>query len=735
MPVTKAEKEKREIIKEYRRLLKSYDPGTEEKKNRIRRAFEIAAEAHKEIRRKSGEPYIMHPLAVAQIVVDEIGLGTTSIICALLHDVVEDTEVTLEEIDKEFGPRVTQIIDGLTKISEVFDVNSTAKAENIRKILLTLGKDIRVVLIKLADRLHNMRTMDAMPRHKQLKITSETQYLYIPLAHRLGLYNIKSELEDLCMKYAEPSSYKRIAKKLNETKRGRTRFINEFVKPITKRLDAKGIKYEIIGRPKTIHSIWNKIRIKNVPFEEVYDKFAVRIIIDPENPEQEKADCWRVYSIVTDTYRPNPDRLRDWISTPKGNGYESLHTTVMGPKGRWVEVQIRTRRMNEIAEKGYAAHWKYKDSSEADSIVDKWLESVREVLDNHNSNTYDFLDDVKLDLFAEEIYIFTPKGDIKILPTHATVLDFAYDIHTDIGNRCIGAKVNHKILPPSHILNNGDQVEILTSNKQVPQEAWLGFAVTAKAKSKIKESLRKVRNYNIQMGKAIIEDVLREEKLTVNNNNLEQLAEYFKVSSQNELFLKAATGGLNLKKIKKVKRENDKIQPQKKRLASITPKSIEKEIKETLTRNTNLIIFGENSENIDYQMAPCCKPLPGDDVFGFINVNDKVEIHKSGCIKTNKILSKYDYKIVKTKWTKEKKIAFLTGLILTGLDDVGVMSKITHVISGKLKMNMQSITIDGLDGMFEGKIMVYVNDTDHLEKLINHLKNIDGILSVHRLEE
>jgi guanosine-3',5'-bis(diphosphate) 3'-pyrophosphohydrolase len=510
------EAEKQEILKRYRALLRACKPTLQKgDKKEIRKAFDMALESHKDMRRKSGEPYIYHPIAVAQIAAEEIGLGTTSIVCALLHDVVEDTEITLEDIEREFGKKTAKIIDGLTKISGVFDYNSSLQAENFRKMLLTLADDVRVILIKLADRLHNMRTMDFMPRHKQLKIASETIYLYAPLAHRLGLYAIKSELEDLSMKYLEPDTYKFIATKLNEKKAERTLFVKQFVDPIAEILAEQGFVANIYGRPKSIHSIWNKMKKKNIPFEEVYDLFAIRIILDSA-PENEKAECWKAYSIVTDLYRPNPDRLRDWVSSPKGNGYESLHTTVMGPKGQWVEVQIRTMRMNEIAEKGFAAHWKYKESSN-DNGLDQWIMKVREMLNNPEANALDFLDDFKMNLFSDEIFIFTPKGALIQLPLGATALDFAFEIHTDVGAKCIGAKVNHKLVPLSYKLQNGDQVEIITSGKQAPKEDWLNIVVTAKAKSKIKSSLKEEKRKIAEEGKETLERKLKSLKILHRN--------------------------------------------------------------------------------------------------------------------------------------------------------------------------------------------------------------------------
>ncbi|RYE52170.1 MAG: bifunctional (p)ppGpp synthetase/guanosine-3',5'-bis(diphosphate) 3'-pyrophosphohydrolase, partial [Sphingobacteriales bacterium] len=543
------EAEKLEILKRYRALLRACKPTMQRgDKKEIRKAFDMALESHKNMRRKSGEPYIYHPIAVAQIAAEEIGLGTTSIVCALLHDVVEDTDITLEDIEREFGKKTAKIIDGLTKISGVFDYNSSLQAENFRKMLLTLADDVRVILIKLADRLHNMRTMDFMPRQKQLKIASETIYLYAPLAHRLGLYAIKSELEDLSMKYLEPDTYKYIATQLNEKKAERSLFIKRFVDPINEILAEQGLTANIYGRPKSIHSIWNKMKSKNIPFEEVYDLFAVRIILD-SLPDHEKADCWKAYSIVTDLYRPNPDRLRDWVSSPKGNGYESLHTTVMGPKGQWVEVQIRTLRMNEIAEKGFAAHWKYKESSN-DNGLDQWIMKVREMLNNPEANALDFLDDFKMNLFSDEIFIFTPKGALLQLPLGATALDFAFEIHTDVGAKCIGAKVNHKLVPLSYKLQNGDQVEIITSSKQTPKEDWLNTVVTAKAKSKIKSSLKEEKRKVAEMGKEALERKLKSLKITYNTDNLQKISYFFKLPSTQELFIAVAHGKVELKDLK-----------------------------------------------------------------------------------------------------------------------------------------------------------------------------------------
>ncbi|WP_316801342.1 bifunctional (p)ppGpp synthetase/guanosine-3',5'-bis(diphosphate) 3'-pyrophosphohydrolase [Pedobacter frigidisoli] len=725
------EAEKQEILKRYRALLRA-SKSTLQKgdKKEIRKAFDMALESHKDMRRKSGEPYIYHPIAVAQIAAEEIGLGTTSIVCALLHDVVEDTNITLEDIEREFGKKTAKIIDGLTKISGVFDTNSSLQAENFRKMLLTLADDVRVILIKLADRLHNMRTMDFMPRHKQLKIASETIYLYAPLAHRLGLYAIKSELEDLSMKYLDPDTYKFIAKKLNEKKAERALFIKKFVEPIDEIIHEQGLVADVYGRPKSIHSIWNKMKKKNIPFEEVYDLFAIRIILDSPY-ENEKADCWKAYSIVTDLYRPNPDRLRDWVSSPKGNGYESLHTTVMGPRGQWVEVQIRTQRMNEIAEKGFAAHWKYKESSN-DNGLDQWIQKVREMLNNPEANALDFLDDFKMNLFSDEIFIFTPKGALIQLPLGATALDFAFEIHTDVGATCIGAKVNHKLVPISYKLQNGDQVEIITSSKQTPKEDWLNTVVTAKAKSKIKSSLKEEKRKIADNGKEILERKMKSLKITYNTENIQKLSYFFKLPSTQELFVNVALGKIELKDIKEYLNTDKEHEPKgPERPENLSVDGIKNKIK---GGDSDILLIGEDMQRIDYTLAACCNPIPGDDVFGFITVSDGIKIHRTNCPNAAQLMANYGYRVVKAKWNKQKELTFLTGLRIVGIDDVGLINNITRVISTDFKVNMRSITVDTNEGIFEGSIMIFVNDTEHLENLINNLLKVRGVTGVTRFD-
>ncbi|MBK6397048.1 MAG: bifunctional (p)ppGpp synthetase/guanosine-3',5'-bis(diphosphate) 3'-pyrophosphohydrolase [Bacteroidetes bacterium] len=728
--INTAEAEKDMILKAYRALLRALKPslGKGDKKT-IRQAFDMSMEAHKDMRRKTGEPYILHPLAVAQICAEEIGLGPLAIVCALLHDTVEDTHMTLEDIKSNFGEKAASIVDGLTKIAGVFDKGTSLQAENFRKMLLTLSDDVRVILIKLADRLHNMRTLESMRRDKQLKIASETAYLYAPLAHRLGLYSIKTELEDLSMKFTEPEIYNNIYDKVQQTRKERNRFINEFSEPIKNELIKQDFKFDIKGRSKSIHSIWSKMKRQGVSFEEIYDLFAIRIIIDTDE-ENEKPMCWKAYSIITDFYHPNPDRLRDWISTPKANGYESLHTTVMGPNGKWVEVQIRSRRMDEIAEKGYAAHWKYKESS-AESAIDEWIEKIRELLESPETNALDFIDDFKLNLFSDEIFVFTPGGDMKTLPSGATALDFAFEIHTDLGSKCIGAKVNHKLVPLSHKLRSGDQAEILTSNKQTPKEDWLSYVVTAKAKSKIKTALKEEKKKFGEDGKEILMRKFRHLKIDFNNDNINELLAYYKIPSSLELYYRIAKGVIDISDLKEFVDEKGVIKaktPQR-----IEPKSLEQMV-QNIRGSSDMLVIGENLDKIDYKLSPCCSPIPGDDVFGFITINDGIKIHRINCPNAIQLMSNYAYRIVKAKWTNQHQIAFLAGVRMTGIDEVGVVNKISKVISSELKVNMRSISIESNDGIFEGTIMLFVHDTHHLDKLIQKLKEIHGILTVSRID-
>ncbi|MFZ2783318.1 MAG: RelA/SpoT family protein [Sediminibacterium sp.] len=727
------EQEKKEIIRHYRALLKSLRPKLKKgDKELIRQAFEMAATAHQTMRRKSGEPYIIHPLAVAMICVEEIGLGVRSTICALLHDTVEDTDISLEDVEMEFGIEIAKIVDGLTKISNVIDTNTSQQAENFKKILLTLTDDPRVILIKLADRLHNMRTLDHMKREKQLKIASETVWVYAPLAHRMGLYSIKTELEDLSMKYMEPDAYREIARKLSETKRERTRYINEFIRPLKEKLNAGNFDFEIYGRPKSIHSIWNKIKKKAVAFEEVYDLFAIRVILNSP-AEKEKEDCWKVYSMITDEYNPAPERLRDWLSNPKSNGYEALHTTVMGPQGKWVEVQIRTKRMNEIAEKGLAAHYKYKEEHNEEDRFDKWFGQIREVLSSPDTDGVDFLQDFKTSFLAEEIYVYTPKGEVKMLPTGSTALDFAFSIHSAIGTKCIGAKVHHKLVPIGHKLRSGDQIEIITSNKQKPSEDWLNLVVTAKAKNKIKDSLREEKRKVAEDGKYILQRKLESMGAAYSHHNIEELVHFYKLTSPLDLHYRIATKYIDLRELKEFQVLGDKIEIPKPKPVPVELQT-EAPSKHFDKKDSELIIFGESSDKIMYTLAKCCHPIPGDDVFGFVSTGKGLIIHRTNCPNATQLLANYGHRVVKTKWAKNKEISFLTGLKIVGLDDVGVINKITNVISGDLRINIAGLSIDSKEGLFQGTIKVFVHDKEELEELVSRLKSLNGIQTVDRFE-
>lgn len=725
------EQEKKLILREYRALLRALRARIKPGDRRvIRQAFETAADAHRTMRRKSGEPYILHPLAVARICVEEIGLGVRSTICALLHDTVEDTDVTLEDVQREFGGEIAKIVDGLTKISNIVDVNASQQAENFRKILLTLTDDPRVILIKLADRLHNMRTLDSMKLEKQLKISSETIYVYAPLAHRMGLYNIKTELEDLSMKYLEPQTYKEIAQKLSETKRERTKFINEFIRPLKDKLDKGGFDFDIYGRPKSIHSIWNKMKKKGVSFEEVYDLFAIRIIVNSPT-EKEKEDCWKVYSMITDEYTPSPERLRDWLSNPKSNGYEALHTTVMGPQGKWVEVQIRTKRMNEIAEKGLAAHYKYKEGGQDESRFDKWFGQIREVMSSEDMDSVDFLQDFKRSFLAEEIYIYTPKGDVKMLPIGASALDFAFAVHSEVGVKCIGAKVNHKLVPISHKLRSGDQVEIITSGKQKPSEDWLNFVVTAKARTRIKDSLKEEKRSIAEEGKYTLQRKMEGIGASMSQHNIDELVSFYKLSSPLDLYYTLAVKSMDLKELKEFKVVGDRIEAPKP-VKTLEPKPDYHP--HLAKKDAELIIFGESSDKIVYHLANCCKPIPGDDVFGFVTTGKGLTIHRTNCPNAAKLMANYGHRIVKTKWAKNKEISFLTGLRIVGMDDVGIINKITNIISGDMRINIAALTIESKEGLFEGSIKLFVHEKEELEELVVRLKGLGGIHSVERME-
>lgn len=727
--VTDSLEEKREIINRYRRLLRKCKPvlkGNDAKL--IKRAFTLALEAHKDMRRKSGEPFIFHPLSVAEICVEEIGLGTTSIVAALIHDVVEDTDIELADVERMFGKKIAKIVDGLTKVSGVFEYGTSQQAENFRKMLFTLSEDVRVILIKLADRLHNMRTLESMPRNKQLKIASETIYLYAPLAHRLGLNAIKTELEDLYLRFTDGAVYNEINNKIDESKASRNKFIKQFVAPVKEELDRLKVEYEIKGRPKSIFSIYNKMRKQNIPYEEVYDLFAIRIIIDSPL-EQEKNFCWQVYSIVTDYYTPNPDRLRDWISTPKANGYESLHTTVMAKNGHWVEVQIRTKRMDEIAEKGYAAHWKYKDSvASQESNLEKWLVRVRETLEKQDTTALEFVDDFRGNLFTEEVFVFTPRGELKTLPAGATALDFAFDIHTDIGAKCIGAKVNQKLVPINHALKNGDQIEILTSSKQKPNEDWLRFVVTQKAKAKIKDLLKEAKRKLAEEGKEVLLRKLKQLKIEPTTQTYEWMRTFFNVNSQLDLHVEVASGKIGLaelKRFKEYKPETPRPRVEEhKREAEIPPKRLHEDI----------LLIGEDMDVVEYKLAKCCTPIPGDEVFGFVTMNEGIKIHRTNCTNAPELLSNHGHRVIKAKWTSQHEVAFLTGLKVVGTDRVGLINDVSKIISEELKVNMSSIAFRSNHGIFDGEIMLYVNDTRHLDFLIKKLEKVEGVVKVSRFD-
>ena len=727
--------EKKEIISRYRRLLRKAKPILHDKDARlIKKAFTLAAEAHKDMRRKSGEPFIFHPLAVAEICVEEIGLGTTSIIAALIHDVVEDTDIELSDIERMFGKKITKIVDGLTKIRGVFEYGTSAQAENFRKMLFTLSEDVRVILIKLADRLHNMRTLDSMPRNKQLKVSNETIYLYAPLAHRLGLNAIKTELEDLYLKFTDKSIYHSISTKIDESKSSRNRFIKQFVAPLKEELDRLKVKYEIKSRPKSVYSIWNKMTKQGIPFEEVYDLFAVRIIIDSPL-EQEKSFSWQVYSIVTDYYTPNPDRLRDWISTPKANGYESLHTTVMAKNGQWVEVQIRTSRMDEIAEKGYAAHWKYKDtSSRYESNLEKWLVRVRELLERQDLTALEFVDDFRGNLFNEEVFVFTPRGELKTLPFGATALDFAFDIHTDIGSKCIGAKVNQKLVPINHVLKNGDQVEILTSSKQKPTEDWLRIVVSTKAKSKIKDALKEARRSVVEDGKEILKRKLKQVKIDLNPRVYDRLRVFFNMPSNYELNYSIGKGTISVNDLRRFKEAKNKPQKEKAIVNLTDAKSVENELSKAKGQHNDILLIGEDMDVVEYKLAKCCTPIPGDEVFGFVTVNEGIKIHRINCTNAPELMANHGNRIIKSKWTSQHEVAFLTGLKVIGTDRVGLINDVSKIISEELKVNMSSLSFRTDGGIFDGEIMLYVNDTRHLDLLIKKLEKVEGVVKVSRFD-
>ena len=728
------EEENKEIAKRYKDLLKnSYITLSRADKLIIRKAFNISVEAHSKQRRKSGEPYIYHPIAVAKIVANEIGLGATSIAAALLHDVVEDTPYTVNDIEQLFGETIARIVSGLTKISSLKkDKDHSIQAENFRKMLLTLNDDVRVILIKIADRLHNMQTMDSMPAHKQLKIASETLYIYSPLAHRLGLYNIKQELEDLGLKYTEPDVYFGIESKIKESKEEQDSYINSFAEKLKNGLDKEKFDYEIKGRFKSIFSIRRKMRKQNVSFDEVYDKFAIRIVYKP-NSKDEKFDAWKIYSIVTDFFKPNPSRLRDWISQPKTTGYEALHITVIGPEAKWVEVQIRSERMDEIAEKGYAAHFKYKQGEESENGLEGWLNKLKETLENENINAVDFVEDFKLNLYSKEIYVFTPKGDLKSLPKGASALDFAFSIHTDVGLKCRGAKVNGKLVPLSHVLNSGDQIEVLNSANNKPNVRWLDFVITARARSKIKTALREEEKKIAEEGKAILSRKLRHLKISFDEKTVNELANFFKLKTSFDLFYRIGNGAIDNTQLKAyVSQRNNRFMNFFKRGLK-RPGSKEIINKEEVTTQYDDLVFGLDEEKLDYKHAKCCNPIPGDDVFGFITINDGIKVHRKDCPNAIALQSNYAYRIIKAKWIDSSKQDYKVILHVSGVDNTGIVNNLTRIISNNMNVFIHSINISGNQGVFDGKLSLSVKNKTQLSKLIESIKKVDGVKKVERV--
>lgn len=734
MRVLDVEKENKQIARQYKELLRiSYQTLSDEDKKLIRLAFDTAVDAHKDERRKSGEAYIFHPIAVAKIVAQQIGLDATAIAAALLHDVVEDTTYTLEDMNEMFGETVARIVDGLTKISKISsEQDISLQAENFRKMLLTLNDDVRVILIKIADRLHNMQTMDSMAPHKQVKIASETLYIYAPLAHRIGLYNIKTELEDLGLKYTEPGIYNELVSKMEESQESQQKYIESFSDIIKESLDDEGLNYVIRGRSKSIFSIHRKMKAQNVSFDEVYDKFALRIIYKSDR-DNEKFLAWKIYSIVTDHFRPNPTRLRDWISSPKGTGYEALHITVIGPKGRWVEVQIRSERMHEIAEKGYAAHFKYKHGNQKEQGIESWLNKLQEALENSEGNAVDFVEEFKLNLYSKEIFVFTPKGELKSLPKGATPLDFAFNIHTEIGVKTRGAKVNGKLVPLSRELKSGDQVEIITSESSKPTANWLDYTTTARARSKIKSSLKEEKKKIGEEGKELLRRKLKQLKITLNEKTVNDLVVYFKLKTSLDLFYRVGINTIDNQKLKEfaASRNNTFINFFKNKIRK--PVTADEIHKEEVTNNYDSLVFGKEEEKLDYTFSKCCTPIPGDDVFGFITVNEGIKVHTKNCPNAISLQSNYAYRIIAAKWIDSTQQEFTVIIKLEGLDNLGLVNNVTKVISSNMHVNMKSINFETEGGVFSGKITVEVKNKTILKKLLENLKKINGIDKVRRI--
>ena len=726
------EDENKEIAKRYKDLLKgTYQDLSAKDKKLIRTAFDIAVDAHSKQRRKTGEPYIYHPIAVAKIVAYEIGLGATSIAAALLHDIVEDTKYTIEDMERLFGENIARIVSGLTKISHLKkDKDFSIQAENFRKMLLTLHDDVRVILIKIADRLHNMQTMDAMPADKQVKIASETLYIYAPLAHRLGLYNLKTELEDLGLKYTEPEVYSDILSKVNESTEEQQKYIDSFAETLDNALKKEAFKYDIKGRSKSIFSIRRKMRKQNVSYEEVYDKFAIRIVFKPISKD-EKFDAWKIYSIVTDFFKPNPSRLRDWISQPKSTGYEALHITVIGPKNKWVEVQIRSERMDEIAEKGYAAHFKYKQGNLKEEGLDGWLNKLKETLENQSINAVDFVEDFKLNLYSKEIFVFTPKGDLKSLPKGASALDFAFSVHTDVGLKCRGAKVNGKLVPLSHILKSGDHIEVQTAVINKPNVRWLDFVITARARTKIKAALKEKEIAN--EGRATLTRKLRHLKITLNEKVINEMVSYFSLKTSFDLFYRFGNGAIDNTQLKSfvTQKSNAFISFFKSKLKRSPSKGFVE--KEETTLNFDALVFGTEDERLDYTISKCCNPIPGDKVFGFITINEGIKVHKKDCPNSISMQSNYAYRIITAKWIDSSKEEFKVILSISGIDKKGIINNLTKIISNTMDVQIHTINITGNEGVFEGKLSVSIKNKTQLNKLIMNIKKVDGVQKVKRV--
>ncbi len=727
------EKEKEEIFAQFNDLIHhTYRKLNNEQLEFIKKAFEIALDAHKDQRRKSGEPYIFHPIAVAKIVANELGLGATSIACALLHDVIEDSDYTYEDLEKIFSKKVADIVNGLTKISVMNNQNVSVQSENYRKLLLTLSNDFRVILIKIADRLHNMRTLDSMQPDKQKKIAAETVYIYVPLAHRLGFYNIKSELEDLSLKYNFPEIYNEISEKLIVAKEKREQYVQKFIQLVSEKLEEEGLNFKIKGRAKSISSIYRKILKQNIPFEEVYDNYAIRIIYKSD-AKNEKFLAWKIYSIVTDLYQSNPSRMRDWISQPKSIGYESLHLTILGPDNKWVEVQIRSERMDEIAERGVAAHYKYKEGfnqNSDDKNFEQWVLQIREVLENqHSLSTSELLDNIKLNLYAKEVFIFTPKGDVKILPKGATVLDFAYCVHSQLGEQCSGAKINGKLMPISYVLKNGDQIDIITSPKQKPKKDWLDFVITSKAKSRIKAALNSDKNEKATEGKEILQRKLRHAKINFSEDEINNIQKYFNLKTSQELFLKFYDNTLDTSDLKRYSDSKKSI------FRNIFQSLLKKknEFIETPKSDLDLIVFGRNEEKLNYSFAKCCSVIPGDKIFGFLTINEGIKVHNENCPNSINLRANYDYRIMLAKWVNSERFINNVKIEIQGMDRLGVINDISSVISKNMNIDMKSISLSSIDGIFIGNITLEVKNKQQLEEVLSQLRGITGILSLRRL--